>query len=103
MKRAIAFSFLGALGLAAASVASARAHVAVVINPFGYEAYPPVVYHSDPYYDPYYAAPPVVYFGRGSWGGGREWRSDRHAHGHYRDEGRRDREHRGEHRDDDRR
>jgi hypothetical protein len=76
MKRGIAFLVLGALALTAASVASARVHVSVNVNPFGYEYAQPVIYQADPYYDPYYAAPPVAYFGRGSWGGGREWRSE---------------------------
>jgi hypothetical protein len=62
--------------LAIASSASARVHVAVSINPFGYGSYaPPVVYQPDPYY----VAPPVVYYGGGSWGNGRGY-YDRNRH-----------------------
>jgi hypothetical protein len=89
MKRGIVLLVLGALALTAASAASARVHVNVNVNPFGYEYAQPVIYQGDPYYDPYYAAPPVAYFGRGSWGGGRERRSEdragrgeRHSRGH---------------------
>jgi hypothetical protein len=74
MKRTILSIALGALALTAASVASARVHVSVAVSPFGYGGYyPPAAYNSDPYYDPYYAAPPIAYFGGGSWGHGRDW------------------------------
>ena len=54
--------------LVIASSASARVHVDVAVNPFGYGSYaPPVVYQPDSYY----GAPPVVYYGGGSWGHGR--------------------------------
>jgi hypothetical protein len=75
MKRGIAVLILGTLALSAVTAASARVHVDVSVNPYGYGAYaPPVVYQTDPYY----AAPPIVYFGGGNWGGGRERRSDHH-------------------------
>jgi hypothetical protein len=90
MKRRIALLVFGAFALTAASAASARVHVSVNVNPFGYEYAQPVIYHTDPYYDPYYAAPPVAYFGRGSWGGGREWR-DRNDRGRRRSRGHDDR------------
>ena len=87
MKREIALLVFGALALTAASTANARVHVSVNINPFGYEEYgQPVIYHTDPYYDPYYAAPPVAYFGRGYWGGGRHhWRDHDRRGRHSRD------------------
>jgi hypothetical protein len=71
MKQRISLLAFGALALVATSAASARVNVSVGINPFGYGAYaPPVVYQPDPYY----AAPPVVYLGGGSWGHGRDRR-----------------------------
>ena len=88
--RTLAFA-LGAVELAATSAASARVSVSVGVNPYGYGAYaPPVVYQPDPYY----AAPPVVYFGGGSWGDHRRWGNgrghDAHPHGNrdHRDDGR---------------
>jgi hypothetical protein len=69
----------GILALAAVSTTSARARVSVSVTPYGYGEYAPGIYHSDPYYDPYYGAPPVVYFGGGYWGDGRgRHRGDRH-------------------------
>lgn len=54
--------------LAITPAAIARVNVDVRLNPFGYGSYaPPVVYQPDPYY----GAPPVVYYGGGSWGHGR--------------------------------
>jgi hypothetical protein len=83
MKQGILSLVFGALAITAASTASARVNVNIGINPFGYGAYaPPVVYEPAPYYAP----PPVVYFGGGSWGG------DRGDHG---DRGRRSRGHSG--------
>ena len=65
---------LAALGLAASSAASADVHV--IINPFGFVAVaPPVVYEPQPYY----AAPPMVYAGRGYWGDHRGRHSRRHG------------------------
>jgi hypothetical protein len=78
MKQGIVALVFGAVALTAASAASARVNVSIGINPFGYGAYaPPVVYQPDPYY----AAPPVVYFGGGSWAGDRGRRSGGHARG----------------------
>jgi hypothetical protein len=88
MKRGIVLLVFGALALTAASAASARVHVSINVNPFGYEYAPPVVYRTDPYYDPYNAAPPVAYFGRGSWGSGRGQHSeDRAGRGKQRSQG----------------
>lgn len=67
MKKEIVALVFGALALTAASGASARVNVEIGINPFGFGVAPPVVYAPDPYY---YDAPPVVYVGGGSWGGG---------------------------------
>jgi hypothetical protein len=61
MKQRIPVVVCGALALATASLANAG--VQVNINPFGWIA-PPVVYQPAPFY----AAPPVVYVGGGSWG-----------------------------------
>ena len=80
MKQGILSLVIGAVALTAASAASARVNVSIGINPFGYGVYaPPVVYQPAPYY----AAPPVVYFGGGSWGGDRgdRGRSRGHAGG----------------------
>jgi hypothetical protein len=78
MKQGILSLVIGAVALTAASAASARVNVSIGINPFGYGVYaPPVVYQPAPYY----AAPPVVYFGGGSWGGDRGRRSRGHAGG----------------------
>jgi hypothetical protein len=76
MKQGIlAIAFI-AVALTAASAANAG--VRVIINPFGFVApVPPVVYQ--PY--PFYAAPPVVYVGGGSWGGDRGGHSRGHARG----------------------
>jgi hypothetical protein len=63
MKHGILSIVFVAVALAAASVATADVRISV--NPFGWIApAPPVVYQ--PY--PFYAAPPVVYVGGGSWG-----------------------------------
>jgi hypothetical protein len=83
MKQGILLLVFGALAIAVPSAASARVNVNIGINPFGYGAYaPPVVYEPAPYYAP----PPVVYFGGGSWGGDRD-------HGNHGDRGRRSRGH----------
>lgn len=83
--------------LAIASSASARVHVEVSLNPFGYGSYaPPVVYQPDPYY----GAPPVVYYGGGSWGHGRGryGHDNRHHYDRGHDNrGRDDRDDRGHH------
>jgi hypothetical protein len=72
MKQGILSFVFIALALTAASAANAG--VRVVINPFGFLApVPPVIYQ--PY--PFYAAPPVVYVGGGSWGGDHGDRGDR--------------------------
>ena len=72
-QRTLAFA-LGAVALAVTSAASARVSVSIGVNPYGYGAYaPPVVYQPDSYY----GAPPVVYFGGGSWGDHRRWRNSR--------------------------
>jgi hypothetical protein len=74
MKHGILSLLFIALALTAASAANAG--VRVVINPFGFVApVPPVVYQ--PY--PFYAAPPVVYVGGGSWGGDRRGRLRGHG------------------------
>lgn len=67
-----------ALALMASSVAYADVHVSVGVNPFGWWApAPPAVYEPPGYY----AAPPVVYYGRGHWG-------DHHdSRGHHADHG----------------
>ena len=92
MNQRILLLAFGTCALAVASAASAKVSVSVGINPYGYGAYsPPVVYQSDRYY----SAPPVVYFGGGSWGNGHGRRSrghdnrrdhydrrDRNDHGH---------------------
>ncbi len=76
MKQGILSVVLIAVALAAASAANAGVHV--IINPFGFVAVaPPVVYQ--PY--PFYAAPPVVYAGGGSWGDRRGGRSRGHGGG----------------------
>lgn len=72
MKQGILSLVFGALAITAASAASARVSVNIGINPFGAYA-PPVVYEPAPYYAP----PPVVYFGGGSWGGDRGDHGDR--------------------------
>jgi hypothetical protein len=71
------------LALSAAATASAQVRIVVGVNPFVYGEYPPpVVYQPAPYYSP----PPVVYYGRGSWGDrhGRHER-DHRDRGHERD------------------
>ena len=75
MKQEILSFVVCALALTAVSAASARVNVDIGINPFGFGAYPPpaVVYQPDPYYAP----PPAVYFGAGSWGGDRGRGPDR--------------------------
>ena len=78
MKQGIlAVAFIAvALTAASAANAGANAGVRVIINPFGFVApVPPVVYQ--PY--PFYAAPPVVYVGGGSWGGDRRGRLRGHG------------------------
>jgi hypothetical protein len=66
------------IAFALTATSAANAGVSVIINPFGFVApAPPVVYQ--PY--PFYAAPPVVYVGGGSWGGDRGGRSRGHARG----------------------
>jgi hypothetical protein len=82
-----------ALALTAAATASAQVRFSVGVNqydPYG-EYRPPVVYQPAPYYSP----PPVVYYGRGSWGDRR-----RYNERHYRDRGyERDHQDRGYQRD----
>jgi hypothetical protein len=74
MKHGIAPLIFGALALSTAAVANAGVSVQVGINPFAFGGYPPPVVYQ-PY--PYYAPPPVVYLGGGSWAGdrGARWRS----------------------------
>jgi len=90
-----------ALALTAAATASAQVRISVGVNP--YDAYgeyrPPLVYQPAPYYSP----PPVVYYGRGSWGDRRRYNErnyrdrgyerDHRDHGHERDHGDQDRQH----------
>jgi hypothetical protein len=76
------------IALATTAAASAQVSVNVGVDPCGYGPYdaPPVSYQ--PY--PYCEAPPLVYFGGGSWGrgrgqrygGGRQGHSGGHAGGH---------------------
>lgn len=85
-----------ALALTAAATASAQVSISVGVNP--YEEYrPPVVYEPARYYSP----PPVVYYGRGSWGDRRGYHQR-----NYRDRGyerdHRDRGHDRDHWDHDR-
>ena len=76
MNQKILLLVFGALALTAASAVGAKVAVSIGINPYGYGTYaPPVVYQPDPYY----AAPPVVYFGGGSWGDGHGRRSRGHV------------------------
>jgi hypothetical protein len=77
MKQGILSAVFIALALTAASAANAG--ISIVINPFGFVApVPPVIYQPDPFY----AAPPVVYVGGGSWGGDHgRGRSRGHARG----------------------
>jgi len=92
MKLRILPLVLGALALTAASAASARVVVSIGVNPYGYGAYaPPVVYQPNPYY----SAPPIVYYGSGYWGNGHGRRS--RSHDNYRNG--RDRRYDGDHRD----
>jgi hypothetical protein len=89
-KQPLALVF-AALALTAAATASAQVRVSVGINPYIFGGYaPPVVYEPAPYYP----APPVVYAGRGSWGGhhrGRERdHQDRGRERGHEDHGRRD-------------
>jgi hypothetical protein len=67
---------LAALMLTASSAAIADVHFNVDLNPFGWQAPPPVVYESPRYYAP----PPVVYNGRGRWGDYRDGRGRGHNH-----------------------
>jgi len=70
MKQGILSVIFVALGLTAASAATAQVRVQVGINPFVFGGYPPPVVYQ-PY--PYFAPPPVVYLGGGAWAGDR-WR-----------------------------
>ncbi len=76
MKKGILSAVFLAFALAAATAANAG--VSVVINPFGFVAVPPPVIYRP---RPYYAAPPVVYEGRGSWGHHRGGHAQRHVGG----------------------
>jgi hypothetical protein len=83
MKTLALTSVFAALVLSAAATASAEVHVSVGVTPFVFGGYlPPVVYQPAPYYAP----PPVVYLGGGSWGDRRRGHErDRRDRGHERD------------------
>jgi len=89
-KQRLALVF-SALALTAAATASAQVRISVGVNP--YDAYgeyrPPLVYQPAPYYSP----PPVVYYGRGSWGDRRHYNERDHGNrGHEKDHGDHDRQ-----------
>ena len=69
MKPICSRSLLVVVALVFAPLAFARVDLSIAISP--YQVAPALVYEPTPYYAP----PPVVYFGAGAWGGDRDGRS----------------------------